>query len=118
MQCVNCGKPLAPQVPEACPHCAIPIVMREKVQSGDGGVRLIIPVGRSGLSIAAGYAGLLCLVIVPGPLALMLGILALMDFRKHPEKYGRGRAWFGVIAGAIATILLGVIGVAIWTDHR
>jgi hypothetical protein len=92
--------------------------MRERVQSGDGGVRLLIPVGRSGLSIAAGYAGLLCLVVVPGPVALVLGILALLDFRKHPEKFGRGRAWFGVVAGAAATILLGVIVVSIWMDHR
>ena len=37
-------------------------------------MRMLLPVGRSGLAIAAGYAGLFALLILPAPLALLLGL--------------------------------------------
>lgn len=57
---------------------------------GDEALRWLVPVQRSGWAIAAGYAGLFGLVIVPAPIALVLGILALRDLGAHPEKHGRG----------------------------
>ena len=69
-------------------------------------MRKVIPVGRSGLAIAAGYLALFAMILVPAPLALIVGILAVVDLKRHPEKMGRGRAWFGVIMGAIGTLLL------------
>lgn len=115
MQCINCGKPLPTQVPEACPSCGIPVVMRDEVQrGGDAAVRMLVPIGRSGWAIAAGYAGIFCLAVFPGPVALILGLVALWDFKKRPERLGRGRAWFGVIAGGLATgLLVFVIAVAL-----
>jgi hypothetical protein len=66
-------------------------------------VEVLLPVNRTPLSIAAGYAGLVAMLIVPAPLALLLGVLALRDLRGQPAVGGRGRAWFGTIAGALGT---------------
>lgn len=72
----------------------------------DPALKHIIPVGRSGLAIAAGYLGLFSMLILPAPLALTIGILALFHIKKHPKKLGKGRAWFGVIAGALGTLVI------------
>jgi hypothetical protein len=72
----------------------------------DPAMRIVLPVGRSGLAIAAGYAGLFALVVYPGPIALVLGILAVLDLKKHPEKHGMGRAVFAIVAGGAATLVL------------
>jgi hypothetical protein len=70
----------------------------------------LLPVNRTGLAIAAGYAGLFSMLLIFAPIALVLGILALIDLTKKPDVGGRGRAWFGVVAGALGT--LGLIAVA------
>jgi sugar phosphate permease len=67
---------------------------------------MLLPVGRSGLAIAAGYAGLFALLIVPAPLALVLGLLAVRDIKKNPKKHGMGRAVFGIVMGALGTAVL------------
>ncbi len=69
-------------------------------------MRMIMPVGRSGLAIAAGYAGLFAVLMCPAPIAFALGILAIRDIKKHPEKHGMGRAIFGLVMGAIFTLAL------------
>ena len=69
-------------------------------------MRMILPVGRSGLAIAAGYAGLFAILCVPAPVALLLGILAVVDIRRHPEKRGMGRAVFALIMGGFFSALL------------
>lgn len=66
-------------------------------------MRWLLPVGRSGLAIAAGYVGLLSFLLIPAPFALVLGILAIRDIQAHPTKHGMGRAVFGVVAGALGT---------------
>ena len=58
----------------------------------DSSLRFILPVGRSGYAIAAGYLGLFSLIVFPAPLALLFGILAVGDIRRHPKKLGMGRA--------------------------
>jgi hypothetical protein len=86
-------------------------------------MRMILPVGRSGLAIAAGYAGLfsiLCflapiafgyaglfsILCFPAPIALILGILAVIDIKRHPEKHGMGRAVFAMLTGGLFSALL------------
>jgi sugar phosphate permease len=75
-------------------------------------LRMVVPIGRSWLAIAAGYLGLFALLLVPAPLALIVGVLAILDLRRHPEKHGMGRAVFGVVAG-----LLGTLGL-LWMSLR
>ncbi len=67
-------------------------------------VEALLPVNRTGLSIAAGYLGLMCLVVVPGPIAVLVSVLALRELRRKPDVAGRGRAWFGLVAGILATV--------------
>jgi hypothetical protein len=90
----------APADPHAVPA---PPAMKPFVEDS-AVLRMVLPIGRSGLAIAAGYLGLFALLLFPAPLALLVGVLAVLDLRRHPEKHGLGRALFGVIAGLLGTI--------------
>lgn len=72
-------------------------------------IRAILPVQRSGYAIAAGYAGLCCLIpclgVVAAPTALTFGFIALSVLKKNPKKLGKGRAIFGIVMGAITALL-------------
>lgn len=85
---------------------------RKKNDADNAALRMVLPVGRSVLSIIAGYLGLFSIIIFPAPLALIVGIIAVVDLKKHPKKYGMGRAVFGIVMGAIGTLVLlaGVMG--------
>ncbi|MDQ6614316.1 MAG: hypothetical protein M3083_06135 [Actinomycetota bacterium] len=69
-------------------------------------MRWLLPVGRSGLAIAAGYAGLFALIVLPAPLALVLGLLAALDLHRHPSKHGWGRTVFAIATGLLGTVIL------------
>lgn len=77
------------------------------------GMRLLLPVGRSGWAIAAGYLGLFGLVVFPAPLALIVSIVAIRDIRKSKgtdkPKHGMGRSIFGLVVGILGTIGLVMI---------
>lgn len=94
-RCVKCGEIIQP----------IPIQPQPKVIDDDPAMRMILPIGRSGLAIAAGYAGLFSVLCFPAPIALILGILAIIDIKRHPEKHGMGRAVFAVIMGGLFSIM-------------
>jgi hypothetical protein len=70
---------------------------------------MLLPVGRSGWAIAAGYAGLFAVICFPAPLALLLGVMAIVDLSRHREKHGWGRAIFGTVIGAIGTLLMIIV---------
>lgn len=78
--------------------------------------RWLLPVGRSPWAIAAGYLGLLSFLVVFAPFALVTGIVALIDIKKNPQKHGMGRAIFGIVMGALGSIILGVMLVALAAD--
>jgi hypothetical protein len=81
----------------------------------DAGIRLLIPVGRSLWAIAAGYLGLISVLLIPAPFALICGILAIRDIRLHRNRHGMGRAIFGVVMGGLFTlglIFLLILGAA------
>jgi hypothetical protein len=69
-------------------------------------MRVLLPVGRSGWAIAAGYAGLFGLLVMPAPLALVLGIIAVWHLKARPDLHGWGRAIFGLAVGGVGTIAL------------
>ena len=88
----------------------------------DAAMRWLMPVGRSGWAIAAGYLGLFAFLVVPAPLALLVSIIAVWDIRRsrgaaHP-KHGMGRAVFGLVIGLLGTLLLLAIVIAKATEHR
>lgn len=75
----------------------------------DAALRMLIPVGRTGWSIAAGYLGLLSFIPFVGVVALVFGIVAVRDLKKHPDKHGAGRAWFGIIAGGLSLFFYAIV---------
>ena len=113
--CVKCGAPLdrgarSQAPPGRAPQSRLPpgvVAPRARRKDEDDPVmRMLMPVGRSGLAIAAGYAGLFGLLVAPVPLALILAVLAIFDLRRNPHKRGMGRAVFGLIIGVVGTALL------------
>ena len=79
------------------------IVTRDASRPTTAADRMIMPVGRSGWAIVAGYAALFGLIIFPAPLALVLGLIAAWDLKRHPDKHGWGRTTFALIVGALGT---------------
>jgi hypothetical protein len=99
-KCVACGENIT----------ITPSTVAQSPQSrpieDDPMMRMLLPIGRSIWAIAAGYAGLFAALCFPAPLAIVLGIVAIRDLKKHPEKHGMGRAIFGLVSGIVFTIPL------------
>lgn len=74
--------------------------------SQDAGMRMLLPVGRSGWAIAAGYLGLISVLLIPAPFAIVAAVLAILDIKRNPKKHGMGRAIFGLVMGILCTIPL------------
>lgn len=88
--------------PIAVPGYAVPLPPRADIGQ-DAGIRMLIPVGRSGWAIAAGYLGLFSVLLIFAPISIVISIIAILDLRKHPEKHGMGRAIFGLVMGFLGT---------------
>jgi hypothetical protein len=80
----------------------------------DAGMRMLLPVGRSMWAIAAGYLGLISVLLIPAPFAVLTGILAIRDMRRNPKLHGMGRAIFGLVMGGLGTVglVFAAIGMA------
>ncbi len=74
-------------------------------QQFDTTTRMLIPVGRSGWAIAAGYMGLFAVLVIFAPISLVLGIVALIHLKRRPDLHGKGRAIFGIVMGGLFSIL-------------
>lgn len=76
----------------------------------DSEIKYILPVGRSGWAIAAGYLAFLnilfILSIVTAPVTLIFAYLGWRDIKKNPDKLGMGRIYFAVITSVLALLLL------------
>jgi hypothetical protein len=108
--CGNCGQIVTVLPPGAA---------RPRDLGDDAGMRLLLPVGRSLWAIAAGYAGLISILVFPAPFAVLLGILAIRDIKRHPEKHGMGRAIFGLVMGGLFSIglILALTAMAVGGTH-
>lgn len=95
------------------PQTPPPIPAQNQALGDQVGMRLLLPVGRSGWAIAAGYLGLFAFVIIPAPLAFIVSIIAIWHIRQNrgseKPKHGMGRAVFGLITGLLGTVALIVI---------
>src|SRR5690349_10860907 len=112
MYCRECGNQL-PQSAQICMKCGVPAAVAGATRpvgdiAQDATMRMLLPVGRSGYAIAAGYLGLFSLLILPAPFALLFGILAIRHIRRDGTKHGMGRAIFGVVMGTLGTAVLGL----------
>ena len=100
--CITCGAEINGKQPvcEKCQQAAI------HNNHADSALRMLLPVCRSGWAIASGYLALFSVLLVFAPFALLTGILAVRDIKNHPEKHGLGRAWFGIVMGALFSLAL------------
>ena len=112
--CPMCGEMIAATAKKCrfCGHYFDPS-LRPKVSTTDG---LLMPVDVPVTAIAAGYLGLLSVLLVFAPVSLIVSIFALRTLKKSPEMSGRGRAWFGLIMGIVFTLMLGVMVVALMSS--
>lgn len=114
----DAGQPVppAPGAAPAPPPPPMPPLAPTPNLEDSAGMRMVLPVGRSGWAIAAGYLGLFSLLIFPAPIALIVSIVAIVDLRKHPDKHGMGRAVFGLVMGGLVTLPLAAMLIAWMLD--
>ena len=81
--------------------------------TGDRALRMVVPVGRSGWAIAAGYLGLVSWIIIPlAPFAILCAELGRREIAKNPKKHGMGRVVTGFVGGAIGMCF--ILGYLLW----
>lgn len=108
MFCVKCGQKIDDES-RFCAACGArcddeaPSYVAKEVDTTDKWVRAMIPVGRSGWAIAAGYCGLLSFIPGVSFLAIIFSTLALRNIRDYPELHGLGRVWTGFILGGLGS---------------
>ena len=101
----------APSVPVLPPP--LPYPRAAQAIGDDPAMRMLLPVGRSGWAIAAGYLGLFAVLLLPAPIALIISIVAIRDLKRHPDKHGLGRAIFGLVMGGLGTALLAIMAIGL-----
>lgn len=102
--CTECGEIIKADT-EICHHCGVRQLPPRKPSNNSNAMNVIIPINRSKWAVASGYFGLLSILVVPAPLAIITGFIALKDIKKHPEKLGANRAKFGIAIGAFFIIV-------------
>jgi hypothetical protein len=71
----------------------------------DETMRWLLPVGRPGSAIAAGYLALFGFIIpFLGVGAVACGVVALATLKHRPDLIGRGRAILGIVGGCLSTL--------------
>lgn len=68
----------------------------------------LVPSHVSGWAVLSGYLGLVAIILlgIPGPFAILTGILALRQMRRDPSLNGKVRAWVGIVFGVVGTAVL------------
>ena len=74
-------------------------------------LHLVLPMGTPISAIIAGYLGLVSVLILPAPFAVVMGFVGLRQIKKGGKRYGKARCWVGIILGGIVTI--GVVAIMI-----
>lgn len=94
------------QLPPPLPNPQFPPPPPQRSVEDDPAMRMLLPIGRSSWAIVSGYLGLISVLCIPAPFAILTGILAIRDMRRDPKLHGMGRAVFGIVMGSIFTIAL------------
>lgn len=116
--CPFCGETIL-TVAKKCRHCRS--YLDKELAAANSSVtavdRMLMPVGRPTSSIASGYLGLLAFFplvgLAFGLAAVACGVAALRRINSDPLLHGRGRAWFGIIAGGLMTLCWTVLVISL-----
>jgi hypothetical protein len=104
IRCRHCGSDL-----EAAPRPAAPAPSLGE----NAGMRMLLPVGRSGWAIAAGYLGLFSFLVVFAPIGLVVSIVAAIHLKRRPDLHGWGRTIFGLVMGGLGTLVFVLFAIAL-----
>ena len=109
-----CGEMIAATAAKCrfCGHYLDPS-LKPRSSGGSPLTDTVLPTNMPWSAIASLYLGLASFLMIFAPFSVIVSIIALATLKKHPEMNGRGRAWFGLIAGIIMTGFLIVMIVAI-----
>jgi hypothetical protein len=59
--------------------------------------------------LIAGYLGIFAILVIPAPIALIMGIVALRDIKKRQSRGekigGKGRSIFAIVIGGLITFI-------------
>ena len=114
--CPMCGEMIAASAVKCryCGHYLDPS-LAPKRGSGSGAADFteVLPSNMPLSAIASLYLGLASFLIFFGPISVIVSLIALSTLRKNPEMSGRGRAWFGLIAGLLGTAMLVIFIIAV-----
>lgn len=110
------GAPYAQPSPQPAAYHPAAAQPAPRRLADDPVMRMVLPVGRSMWAIIAGYLGLLSFLVVFAPFALATGIFAVIDIKRNPEKHGMGRAIFGIVMGALGSIILAIM-LVVWASE-
>ncbi len=62
-----------------------------------------------GMAQAAFVSGWLSIFLCPAPVAVVLGILGIVEVRREPGRTGMGRSVFGLVAGLVGSVVLAAV---------
>ncbi|QYK52237.1 MAG: DUF4190 domain-containing protein [Fimbriimonadaceae bacterium] len=79
----------------------------ERKDGNQDPMRFVAPIHSSGWAVTASYLGLLSVLFIFAPFAIITGLKALQDLKANPHKTGKGRAIFGIVIGAVCLVLYG-----------
>jgi hypothetical protein len=110
MFCVHCGA-ANEQDARTCASCG-ELLIGAKLPGieEDAFTRSLLPVGRPAIAIIAGYVGLFAVFIPPlAPVSIAMGLFALRKIDRTPGTYGKGRAWFAIVAGTFWVVAIAAL---------
>ncbi len=93
-----------------CRYCGSLLDEAEQPPEGESaGMRMLVPVGRSGWAIAAGYFGLFSLIPLFAPIGLIVSIVAAVHLKRNPRLHGWGRTLFGLLMSGGVVALTAIV---------
>lgn len=118
MYCPSCGS-MQPANAVQCGACGarLPKSPEAAVQESSEILGHFLPVNVSVWGVFAGYLGLFSFLIFPlGPFAIFCSIMTIRDLKRNPRHYGKLRIITGFVGGAIGTVVLALVLIAIAFD--